>query len=337
MTANAGADAAALPPDIYRSVRLFKKMVFVREQIERLPAHLEDTYGVRVAELTRLDVGVFRVDRHDGPSWMARVFSPARPLDAVEGDAAVLRLLAERGFPAERLAHGEPVSVLAGQGVLVTELLPGGRPQRTPAVFQRLGDLLGRLHTLDAISVTRPAGGWHHLSLRGGDRGDDVAALQMLLARAETALPEQPRPRLEALRAALAAIDAGRDLPSALHHPDFTPPNVIAVPGAGPALIDWTGAGMGPRIFGLAMLLRATGGNPRLIAAVVAGYAPRVTLDAEELARLDGAIGASGLIIDTWSVLLGRAQLRDVVDALPAQRDRATAIAELAREALAAQ
>ncbi len=83
---------------------------------ERLSSHLEGRYRIRVAELTLLDPGgVFRVDRHDGPSWVTRVFPALRPIEAVEGDAAALRFLAQAAFPAERCAHSEPVSALTAR------------------------------------------------------------------------------------------------------------------------------------------------------------------------------------------------------------------------------
>ena len=47
---------------------------------------------------------VFRVDRGDGEPWIARVYPPARPEAGVEGDAAILRFLEQRDYPAERLA-----------------------------------------------------------------------------------------------------------------------------------------------------------------------------------------------------------------------------------------
>ena len=36
-----------------------------RPGAEALPGHLEDRYGIRVTNVTRLDAGVFRVDRDD--------------------------------------------------------------------------------------------------------------------------------------------------------------------------------------------------------------------------------------------------------------------------------
>jgi len=106
----------------------FVERMYSRTGLERLPAHLEGRYGIRVAQLTELDLGVFRVDRSDGPSWVARVFPSARPLEQVEGDAEILRALARERFPAERCAHTEAVSTHEGQGVLVTEFVEGPHP-----------------------------------------------------------------------------------------------------------------------------------------------------------------------------------------------------------------
>ena len=52
---------------------------------------------------------------------MARVFPAARPAGAAGGDAAILDFLAGPDFPAERCAAPDPVSVLDGQDVLVTD------------------------------------------------------------------------------------------------------------------------------------------------------------------------------------------------------------------------
>jgi len=41
--------------------------VYRRPGAGALPAHLEDHYGIRVAAMTKLDTGVFRVERDDGP------------------------------------------------------------------------------------------------------------------------------------------------------------------------------------------------------------------------------------------------------------------------------
>jgi catechol 2,3-dioxygenase-like lactoylglutathione lyase family enzyme len=88
---------------------------------ERLQSHLESRYGIGVTQLSELDVRVFRVDRRDGPSWVARLFPAVRPAAVVAGDAEILAFLAEHDFPAERRATTESVSALDGRAVLVTE------------------------------------------------------------------------------------------------------------------------------------------------------------------------------------------------------------------------
>jgi hypothetical protein len=55
---------------------------------------------------------------------VARRFPAPRPLEWAVGDADVLKLLEEIGYPAERCATAGPVSQLDGQAVLVTGRLP---------------------------------------------------------------------------------------------------------------------------------------------------------------------------------------------------------------------
>jgi len=310
----------------------FKAQVFTRARAStgELKSHLEDRYGVAIRALTELDVGVFRVDLLDGPIWVARVFPAVRPLEQVQGDADILRDLAGLGFPAERGAHAEAVSTLAGQGVLVTEHVPGSPAKRGPKTLAMVGNLLGRLHTLPATgAMSRPGGSWHHLSLRGGDRRDDVDALTDLLARTQG-----PDDQLDLLRREVAAIDDGHDLPQAFIHPDFTPPNIIIGTDSRPVVIDWAGAGLGPRVAPLGFLLWAAGlRDLDLVDAVVAGYRTQVELTGEELDRLAKAVRAPSLIIEAWSVAVGRTTVADVVGQLAGQRAQAEAIAARARAA----
>lgn len=118
-------------------------------------AHLEAQYGIRITSLASIDddpktrprgswpghyPATLLLKRTDGPPWIARIFSsPADRVSRVEGDAEILRFLAAHGFPAERLAHDEPVSVFNGSGVIVTEFVDGGRPADTPALNRELG------------------------------------------------------------------------------------------------------------------------------------------------------------------------------------------------------
>ena len=61
-----------------------------------------------------------RIHCDAGDPWVARVFHEERSIERVKSDATLLGYLAEVGFPSERLACADPVSVLDGQGVLVT-------------------------------------------------------------------------------------------------------------------------------------------------------------------------------------------------------------------------
>lgn len=110
---------------------------------KRVTRHLEKQYGIAVSRMSRLDSG-FKVERRDGPSWVARWFPPARPRAVVEGDADVLRFLEENDFPAERLAHPEPISDLDGFTILVTEFVEGPQVHHpSGAQMYRLGERLG--------------------------------------------------------------------------------------------------------------------------------------------------------------------------------------------------
>src|SRR5215469_4270373 len=187
-----------------------------------LPGHLEDRYRIRVTNVTRLDAGVFRVDRDEGPPWVARLSVAARPLSRVEEDAEVLRFLERRGFPAERCAHAEPVSTLDGRAVLITGFVAGKRPPGTPATRRKLGDLLGRLHTMttEAGPTQRPAGSLHHLPQYEGGPGQDLAAAAALLADLDGRVPGEHRRLYDLIAMLLPEGDDCSGLPEAFLHPD---------------------------------------------------------------------------------------------------------------------
>jgi Ser/Thr protein kinase RdoA (MazF antagonist) len=270
---------------------------------DALPGHLEDRYGIRVATVTRLDAGVFRVERREGPPWVARLFVAARPLARTEEDAEVLRFLERRGFPAERCAHPEPVSSLDGRAVLVTTHVAGRRPPSSPATRRRLGDLLGWLHTMatEAGPTERPAGSLHHLPQYEGGPGQDLAAAAALLADLEGRVPAEHRQLYELIGALLPGGDDCHGLPEAFLHPDPVRNNVIVTP-AGPVLVDWAGAGRGPRLASLAALLHTVG--PAHAGEALAGYRRHTDLTAEELDRLEGALWIRPLWLAAWQCWL---------------------------------
>jgi Ser/Thr protein kinase RdoA (MazF antagonist) len=304
----------------------------VRSGIETLPAHLlEHRYGIDVERMTELDLGVFRVDRRDGPSWVARVFPAARPLGQVEGDAKILRGLERRGFPAERCAVAEPVSTHDGQGVLVTKLVEGTRARGGGRTFAVLGELLGRLHAAATATVDglHEGGAWHLLCLGGGPADEVTAALELLDEFAARLDPHEAA--INRLQEAMASADACQGLPEAMVHPDFVPANALVGPDQHLVLIDWTGAGRGPRLWGLAFLLWAAGAwDLRLVDPVVSHYARHVQLQPDELSRLEAAVRARPLALDSWAACLGRKPLEEVVRELPEKLEIAAAIAERA-------
>jgi aminoglycoside phosphotransferase (APT) family kinase protein len=304
-------------------------------RLDGLGRHLEDRYGVEVAEMVPLDVGVMRVDHRNGSRWVARVFA-GRPLVGVREDAAILRALEHAGFPAERCAHPEPVSEFLGQGVLVTGFLEDHgqlRPGRTAAI---LGALLGRLHTHPATDV-RPGGAWHHLSFTGGP-GEEIAAAADLLDDHLPQIGIRELPRFDRLRDEVARTDACDDLPHSFVHPDFVSANAVSTADEKLAIVDWTGAGRGPRLWSLGFLLWAAGArNLRLVDLVVSRYRRSIELEPAELDRLEGAIRGRPVMLEIWSVCAGRSELAAAVERVERAGDLAAEIAAAARRAFAAQ
>ena len=280
---------------------------------EALALHLGETYGVRVDPLTQMDRNVFRVDRHDGSRWVARVFPKQRHVQRTIGDADVLRFLEDERFPAERCADSEPVSTFGDQSVLVTEFVDGKAATSNTRTAQALGGLLGQLQTLPAKSgaVSRAAGALHHWSVTdGAPRADLAAAAAWLVDVDERELvPVTARGVYESLREEIDTADDCSDLPGSLLHPDFMPKNAIVSPRGELVMIDWTGSGKGPRVTSLSVLLFAVGlgnqgVNETAVEAAVAGYRTQLTLEADELARLGAAMQIRALVFATFQYCL---------------------------------
>lgn len=309
--------------------------------IEVLSAHIEATYGVPVKKMVPLErwgpEGAQRVDLANGESWVARPHGPARPIEAVHGDAELLRFLEANDFPAERLAHPEPVSTWDRGSVIVTRLLPGKncRSDASLATVNGVGRLLGQLHTLpcDQGAVARPAGGWHHLSQAGGGRDEDVRILVPLIDKAAQRLPDSQKAASKELIAELESTDLCTDLPHCLINVDFGGPNIIKWRNKLFG-IDWTGAGRGPRVHSLAVLGLGSM-NPALVDAIVAGYREHVTLGPEEFDRLDGAIVVHWFILQAWGVAYRGMLPGDVLRGLLREREAAKQVVELTRQAFA--
>jgi Ser/Thr protein kinase RdoA (MazF antagonist) len=287
---------------------LMRRVWGPRAGIDGLAQHLEATYGVRVDKLTPLDNGVLRVDRADGPPWVARVFPADRPRASVECDAAVLAFLAEHGVRAERCATGDPVSELHGQGVLVTLFVEGTSPVDGNEFNRSVGALAGRLHALPEgpPAIRRDAGALHLYTVEGGQRAELDNAGAWLRAVAPRATRADQRTLHEALTADVTAAPDFADLPRALVHPDLVQTNVIASRG-GLVPIDWSGTGRGCRVASLGMPLFQAGLAPggwsaRRLDSFAAGYREHARLGADEIAVLAPAI-THRLLVDACAGL----------------------------------
>ena len=60
-------------------------LVYTKRGVNNVSAHVKDVYGVSVSQVTVLDMGVYRLDREDGPPWVARVFIPERTVQRGSG------------------------------------------------------------------------------------------------------------------------------------------------------------------------------------------------------------------------------------------------------------
>lgn len=273
---------------------------------DRLLAHVRDRYGIDAVAATKVSVHksyLFRIDRKDGGSWIARAFPPARPRLGAEGDAAILRFLEANGFPAERLAADDAVSDFQGGSVLVTRFVES-RPFTDPT--EKLGmmaDLLGRLHTLPlADSVSRP-GGAEGVDPRyeGSPRQDLMEALSFLDA-VDSKIPAADRQRFEQLRERVRSADAGEGLPEALIHGNLLHnPDHALLTDRGVVGINWTAAGRGPRVTDLAWLMWGTWLKPEAITAAVDGYRRHVDLTDEELDRFEAMMCIRPLRLSCFS------------------------------------
>jgi Ser/Thr protein kinase RdoA (MazF antagonist) len=324
--------AAAGAPATASRIGRFMERMYHRRGIDGLGDHLAAAYDIAVTGTGQLDVGVFRVQRGDGPAWIARLFAAARPVEAARGDAEILRFLARAGFPAERCARQEPVTVYQEQAVLVTEYVSGRTAAGSDRTFRALGDLLGRLHAIPPASgaMTRPGGAWHHLVVQGGPH-DEIVAAGSLLEDAVGRVPPSQRKLHALLRSELERVDIWEGLPQSLIHPDFVPANVVTARTGDATVVDWTGAGRGPRLWPLAYLLWAAGARSlRCVEVALSGYRRHVALEPDELERLAAAIVARPLVLACWAFCTGRDQLADVAARLGDIQARAETIARRA-------
>lgn len=271
------------------------------ESADRVASHLAKQYGIDVVGVVKAGVHselVFRVDCRDGRAWIARVFPPARTIARVQGDVAVLHLLRRHGFPAERIAADDPVSMLDRQCVMVTEALHG---QTANASLSEEADLLGRLHSLPLdATVSREGGAFGHDVAHEGSPGQDLFAAMSFLQSVEDRVAGAHRPRFEQLCEQIASAEVDRELPQALLHGDLVSGNHVVVTESGPVSIHWQASGRGPRLAELAFLLWTSGGEPDRVETVLGAYGRHVRLTDHELDRVEGLVLLKPLYLAAW-------------------------------------
>lgn len=278
----------------------------------RLLAHLRDCYGIDPSGAVKLSVHngyVFRIDRNDGEPWVARAFPPSRPPAGAAGDAAILAFLERHGYPAERLAAGDPVSDFEGSTVLVTRFADGSPLPDGAAKFAMMGDLLGRLHALPADdAASRPGGASGEDPAREGTPRQDLLAALSFLDAVDTKVAAADRERFEQLREQVRSADDGDGLPEALLHGNLlhAPDHAVATEH-GPLAINWKASGRGPRLADFAYLIWGTGAwrprrcDPERVEAAVSAYRRHVELTGEELDRLEGLLSMRALYLVCFS------------------------------------
>jgi len=275
-----------------------------------LKEHLEQRYNIRIASMepiTRFGwkehPSTLHVKREDGPAWVARIFSSsADTVSRVEGDAEILRFLASHDFPAERLAHDEPVTVLDGAGVIVTEFVEGDPLDEgrivNPEQSYGFASILGRLHALPAGTgaVARDGGSDEYGGgfFNGRPKQNLAAAMSALLSVEDDVAPEG-RTYFDWLQGQVEDCDDAEGLPEALTHGNY---HAWAAVGTRDNLVivGWAGAGRGPRLPAFAFLARTSfeGGTEQLD-ATIRGYREHVQLTDEELERLPSVLNMKPL------------------------------------------
>jgi hypothetical protein len=311
-----------------------------------LTAHLEQHYSIKIHQITNLDLDIYTVKVNlGGDSWVARVFHQPDAYDCISRLTSLLSYLKQQGLPAEQCVGDDPVSKLSAKGdcVLLTKFVDGKKPTRDKVAFYRLGKLLGQIH-ITPIPEGAPAGGaWHHLALSGGIQEECMTVLDLLDEFDRSgAAGDDDRHHLAILREEIHCLRASEieKLPAALVHPDLVLPNIIAQQGSGEhdswTVVDWAGAGVGPRLLSLGFLLcnAAMHGKIGLANAVMKGYhTSGARLEPSELdQRLPLAIYERYLLIQCWEVAMAREKASVVAERLPAIVEMAQKVANKIRE-----
>ena len=201
--------------------------------------------------------GVYRVDHESNAPWVVRHYPAERPMARLLGQVAIMRYLERHGIATEGVVltpDGEDVTELERRGVLVTTLLEGAVPRRTPEVLRRLGETIGQLHALPAA----PAEESRLARTARAMPREDLAFGRGRLDGIRDSVPDEHREEYERLLAALSVTRDCEAVPAdgiGLLHNDCHMANSVEMADGSVGWFDWDGAGRGPRIAALGLLL----------------------------------------------------------------------------------
>lgn len=243
------------------------------------------------------DGSAYLVTRPQGPPWVLRVVSRK----SAQQDVTVLSFLESQHFPAPRVIrslNGCGTAPYGEKSVLVTTFIEGAPAGFSPRILYGVGETLGRLHTLHGAQI------YMLLTAEMLPSTDMVIALDWL-AGVEPRLPLGLRGQYDRLVEAIRDIRSYDHLPQALIHNDCHPGNAILT-SAGPIMIDWHGAGLGPPVVDLGFLLISCeiapswaaplAPNSDRVVAIVDGYARYRTPTVDELHWLPDAMRFRSLL-----------------------------------------
>ncbi len=188
---------------------------------------------LRVTEVKKVASGrmMFRVDTHTR-SYALKICAPTRRKQVVEKDIQCLKFLERSRFPACILhdpLHGEGYGMINESYAYVYDWIEGLDAESTVETFEKLGDMMGRLHTIPEPYAFRS-----DFILK-----NEVQKLRS--AAVAKGIDQKYRDLLSSIR----DVD---HLPQGMIHTDIGPHNALQRPDGTILIIDWEDAGLGPLI-----------------------------------------------------------------------------------------
>ncbi len=268
------------------------------DAIDTVRALVHDLYDPEVVSVCPLRVAVqrsvYRIRRANDDDWVFRVDRGQNAWRQTTDRVAILRFLAERGYPAPRVVPtraGTPTATIGSASVLAVTYMGGNEGTYSPPQLYRLAEAVAHLHSLDLdrrALDSLPQTRW----MPAVELHDAVRTLTALASVVPARLVEWH----DRLLMALGELDGLCNTPRAIIHTDISPQNAVFTPDD-VVLIDWDEAGTGPALYDLAWLLASADGgrvaswpDVSRVEAIMDGYTAQRPLVAGERALLFDAV-----------------------------------------------